>query len=187
MRKICKYMATALATSMLFMCLNCGEVYAGHSRVSVDSSSFAEDIHTAVWKNPEGDVATKDGAIHFTKASTKYTRLITKSMVKKEETSEEFTTASLKLQLKSMPENGEFILGFGLASVESFSKDAGQIEIAFINKQGLKLDVRSYDKEAKESIIVQGKGANFSLGSKANIDVSIKCCDGSYDYFNVKT
>ena len=174
MRKICKYMATALATSMLFLSLDCGEVYAGHSRVSVDSSSFAEELNTAVWTNPEGDVVAKDGAIHFTKESTKYTRLITKSMVKMEETSEEFATASLKLQLKSMPENGEFILGFGLSSVESFSKEAGQIEVAFINNQGLKLDVRCYDEAAKETIIVQGKGANFSLGSEANIDISIK-------------
>ncbi len=174
MKKTCKYMATALAVIMIFVSLNCSSAYAGHSRVTVDSSSYAEELNAAIWTNPESDVVAKDGVIHFTKDSTKYTRLITKSMVQQELDSEELVSVSMELQLKSMPKKGAFILGFGLGSIESFSGEANQIEVAFVNNGGIQLEVRSYDESANETKIVKGKSAGFSLGSKTGIKVSIK-------------
>lgn len=174
MRKICKCMATALAVITLLASLDCKNAYAGHSRVTVDSSSYAEEINTAIWTNPESDVVAKDGKLCFTKESTKYTRLITKNMVQQDSDSEELVSVSMELLLKSMPKKGEFILGFGLGSIESFSGEANQVEVAFVNNGGLQLELRSYDESAKENKIVKGKSAGFLLGSKADIDVSVK-------------
>lgn len=174
MRKICKYMATALAVIMLLACLDCRNAYAGHSRVTVDSSSYAEEINTAIWTNPESDVVVKDGKLCFTKESTKYSRLITKSMVQQDLDSDELVSVSMALHLKSMPKKGAFILGFGLGSIESFSGEANQVEVAFVNNGGLQVELRSYDESAKENKIAKGKGAGFSLGSKADIHVSVK-------------
>lgn len=173
MKKIIKCMAMAMTFIVLFSCVDTSMVYAGHSRVSVDSSSFSKGINTAVWSNPEGDVIAKKGVLSFTKNSTKYTRLITKSMVERAESGEKFANVSLGLLLKKMPNKGEFILGFGLGSVESFSKSAGQIEIVFLNENGVKLEVRNYNEVGEEKVLIKRKDIGILFGSQADIDVVI--------------
>lgn len=174
MKKTWKIMAFALVTCMLCLCFSPCNVEAGLSRIVVDSSSYAEELNTAVWNIPEKDITVQDGALYFSADSTKYTRLITKSMVTKTEEAEELVSASFALNLKSMPENGEFILGFGLANIESFSGEQGQVEVVFANNGGIQMAVRSYENAGQAVNIVEPQAAGFRLGSKAKVAVTIK-------------
>lgn len=174
MRKTWKIIASALAVCMLCFCLTPYEAQAGLSRVIVDSSSFAEELNTAIWNNPEGDVVAQEGKLTFPAESSKYTRLITKSMVQRTEESTELVSADFTMNLKAMPEGGEFILGFGLSGIECLSGEQGQIEVAFIRNGSMQVAVRSYENAGEAVTIVEPKTAGFSLGSSAKIGISIK-------------
>lgn len=174
MRKTWKIIASALVICMLCLCFDPCSAEAGLSRVVVDSSSFAEELNTAVWNNPEGDVTAQEGVLIFPAESTKYTRLITKSMVQKTEEGTELVSASMTLKLKSMPKNGEFILGFGLGNIESLSTEQGQVEVAFINNGNLQVAVRCYENADEVVNIIEPKSAGFSIGNQAKIMVTIK-------------
>ena len=169
MKKTCKLMTCVLAFVLCALCLKPYEVQAGLSHVTVDDSSFEKELNTAVWNVPEADVAIDDGKLVFSEESTKYTRLITKNTAQKTEERDELVTASFALQIKSMPENGEFILGFGLDNIESFSEEAGQVEIVFLNNGGLQLAVRCYEEAGGQKEAVAPKTAGFSIGSKVAV------------------
>lgn len=174
MRRTWKFIASALTLCMLCLCLAPCEAQAGLSRVIVDSSSFTEEINTAVWNVPEGDVTVQDGALLFSAESTKYTRMITKSMVQKTEESEELVSASFTLNVRSMPEGGEFILGFGLGNIESLSGEQGQVEVAFIRNGNLQVAVRSYENAGEAVTVVEPKATGISIGNNVKIAVHIK-------------
>lgn len=174
MRKTWRLATVLLAVVMGCLCLQPQSVWAGHSNVVVDSSSYEEEINTAIWNVPEADVVSKDGKLVFSKDSTKYTRLITKSMVKKTEENKELVSVSFALNIKSMPKNGEFILGFGLGNIESNSGEQGQVEVAFINKGGIQVAIRSYENAGEPQKVAASKPIGVSMGSTVDITVSIE-------------
>ena len=157
MKKTWKFIASTLVVCMLCMCFSLFEAEAGLSQVVVDSASYTEELNTAVWNIPEKDVTVQDGALYFSAESSKYTRLITKSMVQKSEGSSELVSAGFDLNLKNMPENGEFIVGFGLPTIESFSGEQGQIEVAFVNTNGIQVAVRYFENAGEVQNIIEPK------------------------------
>lgn len=173
MKKTWKFIASTLAACMLCICFAPCEAEAGLSRVVVDSSSFAEEINTAVWNIPERDVTVQEGELYFSAESSKYTRLITKSMVQKTEESNELVSANFTANLKSMPENGEFIVGFGLPTIESFSGEQGQVELVFIKNNGIQVAVRCYENAGEPTEVIEPKTTGIRIGSEAKIAVTI--------------
>lgn len=173
MKKTWKFIASTLVVSMLCMCFGLCEAEAGLSRVVVDSASYTEELNTAVWNIPEKDVTVQDGALYFSAESSKYTRLITKSMVQKSEGSSELVSAGFDLNLKSMPENGEFIVGFGLPTIESFSGEQGQIEVAFVNTNGIQVAVRYFENAGEAQNIIEPKTSGIRIGNQANVAITI--------------
>lgn len=173
MKKTWKFIASTLVVCMLCMCFSPFEAEAGLSRVVVDSTSYTEELNTAVWNIPEKDVTVQDGALYFSAESSKYTRLITKSMVQKSEESNELVSVSFNTKFQSMPENGEFILGFGLPTIESFSGEQGQVEVAFINKNGIQVAVRCFESAGEAINVIEPQSSGIRIGNQAKVAITI--------------
>ena len=173
MKKTWKFIASALTFVMLCLCFSPCNVEAGLSQIIIDSSSYTKELNNAVWNVPEKDITVQDGALYFSADSTKYTRLITKSTVQKTEEGNELVSASFTMNLKSIPSGGEFILGFGLGNIESFSGEQGQIELAFVNNNGIQMEVRSYENANEAKNVVEPKTTGIRMGSKAKVTVGI--------------
>lgn len=145
------------------------ETKAGQSKILMD----AESLVTADWNNPEGDVEVKDGTLVFPKDSSKYTRFIAKTPAKIDEMSDTLVTLSATIKMEKMAKGESFILGFGMRSIEAKPGDAENIEVAFTNDGGIKASITVYDEEEKADTIMSPKSCGMSIGSAADVTVSI--------------
>ena len=122
MKKTWKGIILLLAVVLTAGCFPPDTAFAGISNVVIDRSSFEKELNNAVWSNPENDVVVKDGKLHFLEESTKYTRLITQNTAEKSDANDNLVEVDMTQTIASMPNGGEFILAFGLGSIESLSR-----------------------------------------------------------------
>ncbi len=167
-----KILAATVSAVMLAACFQPYNVFAGASTETIGNDSYQDALNTSVWSNPDADVIAENGKIVFLAESTKYTRLITMSVVEKAESAKELVHVTYKQKITSMPEGGRFILAFGLGSSESMSGDAGQVEVAFIKNSGMQVAIDSYETAGEAVSVVAAKSVGFS--GTATIDVVVK-------------
>ena len=149
--------------------------HAGRRDSVVDNSSFAEELNTKLWSNPDEDILIKNGTVVFPKDSTEDTRLITTGMASKEERLNELFQASTRLKLKNVPEGQKFVFAFGLQSPEAYLGNNGNVEIAFTNQGGVKVAVSAYSDGGTETVIVEpvscgSMNTNISIQAKLTMD-----------------
>lgn len=173
MRKTWKGMLLGMAAILAVGCWPGKVVMAGTSNVVIDQSSFVEELNNAVWSNPENDVVAKKGKLIFPKTSTKYTRLITQNTAEQSDANANLVEVDLTQTIASMPKGGEFILAFGLGSIESLSGEAGQVEVSFINQGAMKVAIRSYESAGEAVKVANGTASGMSIGSATKIRVVI--------------
>ena len=156
------------------------EVSAGASHIVVDNSSFEKEIDNTVWNAPNGDVSVQNGKIIFSEESTGETRLITRKPASVTGYYETLFDAKYTLKLNSLPANEKFIAAFALRTAESYHEEAGNLEVIFENKDGIKVTVCAYDDDAQQQILVDAKdcgvriGATFQLSVTATEDMNVK-------------
>lgn len=182
MKKTWKGISLLLAVVLTVGCFPPDTAFAGTSNVVIDRSSFEKELNNAVWSNPENDVTVKNGKLQFPKGSTKYTRLITQNTAEKSDANDNLVEVDMTQTIASMPNGGEFILAFGLGSIESLSGDAGQVEVAFIKSENMKVEVRSYETAGEAVKVAAGVATGMSMGKAVKIAVVI----GNDKLINVK-
>lgn len=144
---------------------------AGESQTIIDDESLDKKSN-ALWNNPEGDVVLQDDKILFPQESTGDTRLITKVAAKVYEELPVMFDGSYSLNLSSLPEGQEFVFACGLARIESFLGDDGNVELFFRKEGGITAGLRVYqDGEAKELVAPKKIGA--SEGRVIAVSVSL--------------
>ncbi len=145
--------------------------HAGRKDVLVDNSSFAEELDTQAWSNPDEDILIKNGTVVFPTDSTEETRLITTGMAKKNQRLSELFQASVKIKMKNLPEGQKFVFAFGLQSPEAYLGNNGSVEIAFSNQGGVKVAVSAFSDGGTETVLVEP----MSCGSlNANVSIQAK-------------
>lgn len=156
------------------------KVSAGASHIVVDNSSFKSEIDNTVWNAPNGDISVQNGRIIFPKESTGETRLITRKAAAVTGYYETLFEANYTLQLKDLPTNEKFIAAFALRTAESYHEEAGNLEVVFENKGGIKVTVCAYDDDAQQQILVDAKdcgirtGKTFQISVDASEDMKVK-------------
>lgn len=142
---------------------------AGASKITIDNTSFQESIDGTTWNNPSGDVQVKNQTLLFEENSTRYTRLITKTVFNVYEYSDEIVSADYEVEFEKIPEGQSFILAFGLSSIEGVSGEEGNLEIAITNHSGLKISISEYQKSNEPVTLMNEK----KIGTKSKISVTI--------------
>ncbi len=152
---------------MLMVCLAVSlapiTAHAGSSKTTVDNSSFAEKLDNTVWNNPDGDVLIQNGKLVFPAESTADTRLITKTAVSKNDISKEMLYVEYELEVMNIPEGQSFIMALGLRSIESFSGEKGNVELAVTNNGGLKSGIYVYEAQDTPTALAQGEETGTSI------------------------
>ena len=143
---------------------------AGVSQIILDASSQSSNS----WNNVEGDVTVEEGKVIFPNESTKYTRYISKSAVKKDEDFEILATMSADMKLTKLPSGESFIWAFGLSGIESEQGDAGNIEVAFANNGGIKVGISVYGDDGTPEVIAAQNSCGFGLNQTVAVQVQIR-------------
>lgn len=144
------------------------EIEAGNTEILLDE----ESLDTADWNNPEGDIVIEEGTLVFTEESTEYTRFITKTPVKIEETSDLLANFTASVKLNTMPQGGSFILAFGLSGIEAEQGEDGNIEVAFTNDGGIKAAVNFYE-DGNATVLAGPANSGLALGRASKVTVEI--------------
>lgn len=168
------------------------EVSAGASHVVVDNSSFEKEIDDTVWNAPNGDVGVESGRIIFQEKSTAETRLITRKPATVTGYYETLFDAKYTLKLNDLPKNEKFVAAFALRTAESYHEEAGNFEVIFENKNGIKVTVCAYEDDGQK-ILVDKKdcgirqGSTFQMGAVATEDMKIKLTVNGKTIYNGKS
>lgn len=173
MKKALKWAAVCAAATVLVCCFLAMPVSAGVSTIVLDTSSLEEGVDATVWNDPEGDLITEGGVLTFPKESTEYTRLISKSMVKISKSHDVLLEGNYRLTLNAMPDKGEFIMAFGMGSIESYVGDMDNLEVALINDGGIKLAVRAFEETGVPIEIVAPTAISARVGSTVTVKVTV--------------
>ena len=128
------FSVTLLATTLVFPSFT---AQAGFVSKVYSEASYAEDINTAEWHNADGDIFVEDGVILFPKDSTAYTKLVSKHMVESSSQIDNVFEADFQLEFKNLPVGEEFVFAMGLQSIGAGLGEAGNVELAFSNIDGV--------------------------------------------------
>ena len=158
-----------LAVLIVFaICLCEIPVLAGYAEEMYDLSELG------IWNITDTEnITLKDGQMVIdAKNATDFTSVVMKSQMARDEDIEEMFTVESTIKLTALPKNQQFILAFGLQSVEATSGETGNIELVFTNQNGIRLSVVAYGEDENVTVVNQAK-VNVSLQTAFSIKVSM--------------
>lgn len=159
----------AIAITIVCGSMNAPTAFAGSSDIAIDNTSFATTIDESTWNVPNDDVVVENAKLVFGKDSTEETRLITKRAIVPSDYHEELFRADYTLKIKQLPAGEKFIVALNLVNIESYSEEAGNVEVIFENQGGLKVSVKAYDENGEETVLASSQSFGGSLGQNINI------------------
>lgn len=162
----CALLAFAMLTVFVLPPL---ETRAGANITTIDSSTLGG----ANWSNPEEDVTVKDGVLVFPEDSTEYTRYISKVAAEKAGEFKEVVSMAVNVKLTKLPVGKSFIIAFGLPAIESLQGEAGNIEVTFMNNNGVKASINVFEQDGSVVEIASPKNCGISINKDAEIKTSI--------------
>lgn len=167
-----KWIARVLTTAMIFTSwvLPSSYVRAGVNTPTLDASTLASSAH---WNNVSEDVVVDGQRLIFPKESTDYTRFITKTAAEADAYFEHVAVMEGIFKFTHLPKGQEFVLAFGLSDIESGLGESGNVEVAFTNENGIKMDIDAYREDGAQVIVSEPKTVGISQQSAAKIRVEI--------------
>lgn len=168
-----RFFACLMTIAVLVCSVDVMPVFAGKTTIERDKSTVGDEISTQVWYNGMDDVVGQGGEIIFPDSSTENTSLIAKIAAIKDENIDLVASVRGNLTFTSLPVGKQFVLVFGLKTLESTLGEPGNVEIAFFNEGGLRVTITAYDKDGNKSELLKGAKAGSSLsGVAVQADVS---------------
>ena len=160
-------------TTFLLCLLWTMPVFAGSRTLVSDFSNGKDGINLTEWNVTDDNICYKDGKLIMPAvSSTEETKFISKLVAGSNELVDEFISMSSPLRLTELPQGKQFILAFGLANIEAYSGEDGNVEIVFTNEGDICVSIIAYvDGEAQT--IVEKTKCGISLKSNCNVDASI--------------
>ena len=130
-------------------------------------------LDNANWSNPEEDVEIKEGTIVFTKDSTEYTRYITKQAIKLDTSFDNLAILSANVKFETLPTGKNFMIAFGLESIETGAGEANNVEVTFSNEGGIKVGVNTYDEDGTVHVVAKPATCGMTLNKAARVMITI--------------
>lgn len=190
-RKIIQIVKAVGAIALVLSIVTNGQpmkvVKAGSSDIVIDNSSFAETLDQTKWNVPNADVLVENNKIIFPAESTSDTRLLTRQPAKASKYHEEMLSADYTLKFNELPSGQQFFVAFGLANVESYYGEPGNLELVFENDGGLKASLVAYDDSGDAIELVDAQGIGVSMGQNVRISTDITSDMQLTIQFNGKT
>ena len=102
-------------------------------------------LNATDWFDPEDGLYIENGKVVMSKDSTSETRLISKILCKSDNAYKEMLVFSGNLRFTQLPQGEKFVFAMGLDSLESYSEEAGNVEIEFQNNGTLSVGMTTYN------------------------------------------
>lgn len=170
-RKYIKFLgATALAIMIAISPLCLVEVSAGASDYMIDRSSFGEELDATTWNAPNGDVYAQDGKIIFDENTEDGTRLITSRAIRASKYNEELFRAEYTLKLDEFEDGSQFLVLFGLESLEAYYNEEDNLALTLENSNGLQASMVAFNDLGNAVAITEPKAVG-SIGQELKISV----------------
>jgi hypothetical protein len=122
-----------------------------------------DQLNSTDWFDAEDATFIEDGKLIVPADSFGNVRIISKTIAVEDTTYQTLFSASAKLQIMELSENGKFIFAMGLDSIEANSGEPGNIEVEFTNNGGLQIGVTAYDENGEASVLASPKKLGIQL------------------------
>ena len=171
--QIAKFVSlTILAITITVSGQGIDHVTAGSSSVVVDSTSFATTLDSTKWNAPNGDIAVENGKIIISSESTDGTSLIMKNTALDSKFNKQLFAADYTINLKTISEEKQFLVAFGLDTIESTYGESGSVELIFENAGGLKASLVAHDDNGDKVVLAEAASVGTTLGKNFKISVN---------------
>lgn len=131
-------------------------------------------LNNSEWNYMDTNIIAENGKVVIpADTSSRYTRIISRNVASVDKGSGEFITMTSKLKLTKLPEGEQFILAFGLGSVEAGIGESGNVELVFMNKGKLVVSVIAYSEQGAVTVLEErdcGVRINSAFTLEAAID-----------------
>lgn len=148
-------------------------VSAGKSQVAFTLANSDGELDASNWYDPNDCLALSGGALVIPDSSNSDIRLISKQSVEVSEFLDEALSFTASIKLTSLPQGKSFIVALGLSSIESYSGEAGNLELAFTNAGGLKLGITYYNKSGTVQTVAAAKSIPATLGNAFTLAMNL--------------
>lgn len=173
MKKRLRVWSFSIAMTVLFCCFWKTPVFAGSRKLVSEISYGAGELNSAEWNVKDDNIVCKDGKLIIpADASTEETKVISKIVAEKSGFVDELTSVSSIIRLTALPEGEQFILAFGLANIEAYSKEIGNVEMVFTNEGGILFSVIAYGEGGSVAVVDKEK-CGVSLNSQFALEAAI--------------
>lgn len=131
-------------------------------------------LNATDWFDPEDGLYIENGKVVMSKDSTSETRLISKILCKSDNAYKEMLVLSGNLRFTQLPQGEKFVFAMGLDSLESYSEEAGNVEIEFQNNGTLSVGMTTYNDngEANTAVALKNVGKNINTTLKFIVTVT---------------
>lgn len=124
-------------------------------------------LNSTDWFDAEDGTYAEDGKLILPADEYANTRVISKIIAQEDTAYENMFEVSAKLKITELSENDRFIFAMGLDSIESFSEEAGNVEVEITNNNGsLQMGVTVYDENGEAKVIAEPKNMGVKLNSE---------------------
>ena len=128
------------------------------------------NLNQTAWYFTDSNVICKDGSLVIPSGtSTASTKIIAKDVSVLDTAVEDMTAVNMEMSLTNLPKGQQFILAFGLSSIEANSKEKGNVEMVITNNGGLKFGIEAYTEAGMETIL---KPTSCGISMKQNFSVN---------------
>lgn len=149
-----RIVAMTLVCALLLCVVSPMPVLAG--KITTASEPVLEDgaLNQTEWYFTDSNIVSEDQVLVIpAETSSADTKIIAKEVSQVDAAVEEMTSIELNMRLTALPKEEQFILAFGLASIEAASQETGNVEMVFTNNGGLKFGIVAYTENGVETIL----------------------------------
>ena len=140
--------------------------------VEKDSSLLVDgQLNSTDWFDAEDSTYAEDGKLVLPADEYTNTRVISKIIAQEDTAYETMFKVSADLKITELSENDRFIFAMGLDSIESFSEEAGNVEVEITGGGELQLGVTVYDENGDAKVVVEPKNIGVKLDSEFTLTV----------------
>lgn len=172
MAKKIRILVSMIACTLFLGILHSNSALAGSQATISEPVSEKNELNQTDWYFADSNIVATDGTLVIQPTSTSDTRFIAKGVSKTDSLVSEMTSVEASMRLTALPRGKQFVLAFGLSSIEAFPGEAGNVEISFTNDGGVKMGIVAHTGSETVTIL-NPKNVGVSMNKEFTLSAVI--------------
>lgn len=129
---------------------------AGAGNRVVDTSLYETELDSAEWYDGDDDIMVQSGTIIFQNDSSSATKLVSKNIISVHKQLNEMFSAEFTIHFTQLPDGERFVFAMGLQSLDAELSEQGNIELSFLNDNGVcKASLSAFTEDGAEENLMK--------------------------------